>query len=1274
MKKYYLLFFILLINLFNSQTELVRWTKNDLAPTSVSNVSALPISSAGGVGISPTTWDQSFFMISGLSNSSNIDTNKYIQFTIAPANSYKITLQSLKLRYRNQSGNSKFEIRYSTNSDFSSPQTLYTAAVTDSNWHDLSQSNFVNNTVASGKTLYIRLYVYETYNNFHIAYTPQGGVGTGPNITGTVAADMPTAPVANNDSYSVAKNNDGEFNILANDVSSSAFTTVAITQQPVNGTVTVNGTSGVTYKPTVGFTGTDTFKYTVSNSVGVSNTATVSINVVNNVAASLVRWNNTDNSASIYNTKVTSGNITSPLAISAGDYWENSVNYKMYQIAGWPSTTTVDKTKYLQFTVSPKNGYKLSLSDFNFLVRMGGNSSKIRIDYALNSAFTNSANILPETTLGSNWTNISLNNFPAPIATDGQILYLRVYVYNTYNEFQIKFHPNNNVGPAFNGIVEYSSTAPLAYDDTVTTSVNNDININALSNDDYSNQVTSVSITQPSHGVTVLNADNTINYMPAKDYSGADAFSYNITNKYGVSNYAVVTLNVVANNSSPLIRWENNDYSGTAFQNFIDPAKMTSSGITLSTDTWSTPVYIASNLETGSSVNPSKYVQFILDNKSTTKTIEPKTLSFTGSGAVSYQIRYSKAADFSTDVKTLSEGIFNAGETVYNFNFENAYKLNAGEKLYVRLYLFNSYSHFVMQYYSGATGPQIDGLFYNSTSLSTDTIWQNAAQPHWSNGVPTAEKHAILDTKYDTSANGNFISKNLTVNTGASITIKQGGYITVNGQIINNAGTDKFLIENNANLLQYGSGQNVGNITIQKTAVIPKMGYNYWSSPVAGQNLYQFSDGYNQATGTGTGTPWNRFYVYNEANDYFVTTLANDITLTATSAFQAARGYAIRGKNSFPDKITSASTPSLFEFKGVPQNGDFSFLLKWSNAAHGYNMVGNPYPSNLSFDDLYAANSKKIFGVAYCWTNNDDRILNQQSSNYQGNNYAIYNGTGGTSATYFGYNNRKPNGYISVGQGFIVQARPAGKNQPLIFNDNMRFAENANFYNKGEANKAQKDRFWLEFKSPTNVNNEILIGYMPAATNGYDSDFDTELLAVGTDSFWSILDSKKLGIQARETPLMSEDFVKLGIKASLAGEYAISITDKEGIFDAGQNVYLKDTYLNKVVSLKDGAYVFNTSAGQYDDRFQIIYKNQETLATDNAVKKGIQIYKDLQNFIISSTENLDMVSVYDALGRLIYENKSSKKEILINKNNLPEGLYIIKAKSGNTVTTKKVLK
>ncbi len=1084
-----------------------------------------------------------------------------------------------------------------------------------------------------------------------------------------VIQDPNTAvPVANNDSYTAYKNISSDFNVLSNDTSVLTINDVTITQQPIHGTVTVNGTTNVTYKPTTGYTGTDSFKYKASNATGLSNEATASINVIEMPPSTLVRWNNSSITPTTYNNNVTPGVIEYSKVSMGYNTWSGP----LYSFGGWPSQTTVDTSYYVQFSINPKSGYKLNLSEFTFQCFLTG-SGTMKIDYSLSSNFSNPKNLISEITPSTsegNPTTISLSNFNTPVATDGQVVYVRIYIYNTNQTLHIKYaNGADSIGPAFRGTVSSSSVAPVATNDTAVTTIDNDIDINVLENDDYSNIANSIALSQPSHGTVTLNSDKTVNYLPTSGYIGSDSFTYSIANNYGTSNTATVSVNVNPATTTSLIRWDSASatYYPTSYQqSFIsaNDAPITAVGVNLSTAAESLPVYVVGNIG-DASINTSKYIQFRLNNISTTKTIEPKSFSFTGRGynAGNYEIRYSKSSDFSS-YQTLSAGTFSNGYGMISGNFSSV-KVEAGETLYIRAYFYNTTSSYVIQYYTGSTGPAVTGLFYNKVYSSTDTIWQ----PLWSNGLPDATKSAIINAPYSTAVNGNFESNNLTINAGASLNVNAEGYITVNGKITNNAGASNFVVENDANLLQKSRVQNVGNITVQKNTLLPKMGYNYWSSPVIDQKLYEFSEGYNSAGGAiGNGTPWNRFYVYNEANDKFVTTLANDITLSETSVFQPSRGYAIRGKNKYNNDIVAET----FQFTGIPQNGDVaSYILKWTNDQHGYNMVGNPYPSNISFDDLVAANSSNIEGVAYFWTNNDSSIQVQMGSTYTPNNYALLNVSGGVSATFSGYNNKTPNGLISVGQGFIIQATQAGKNKPLVFNNTMRRSGDANYYNKSEV---AKDRFWLEFKSPSDINNEILIGYLPGATDNFDSSFDSELLAIGNDSFWSIFDGKKLGIQGKQYPLSTEDNVKLGIKASVAGNYTIFINEKNGIFSSDQSVYLKDKYLSKTINITSQSYVFYSNAGQFEDRFEILYKTSGTLGTDNSVKKGIQIYKDIQNFIINSPDNLDEVSLYDALGRLVFESKNSKKEILISKNNLPEGMYIIKARSGKTTLTKKVLK
>ena len=162
------------------------------------------------------------------------------------------------------------------------------------------------------------------------ATSPAGGAGTvdvtvttpgGTSATGAFDQyTYLTPPTAANDSYTTVGNTDliigatlpptpyvsGGGTLLANDTTSGA-TNVAITQNPAHGSISSfnTATGALIYSPTAGYTGSDTFKYTVTDATGLTSApATVSITIggrvwyVNGAAAT----NGSGASASPFNT------------------------------------------------------------------------------------------------------------------------------------------------------------------------------------------------------------------------------------------------------------------------------------------------------------------------------------------------------------------------------------------------------------------------------------------------------------------------------------------------------------------------------------------------------------------------------------------------------------------------------------------------------------------------------------------------------------------------------------------------------------------------------------------------------------------------------------------------------------------------------------------------------------------------------------------------------------------------------------------------------------
>lgn len=549
-------------------------------------------------------------------------------------------------------------------------------------------------------------------------------------------------------------------------------------------------------------------------------------------------------------------------------------------------------------------------------------------------------------------------------------------------------------------------------------------------------------------------------------------------------------------------------------------------------------------------------------------------------------------------------------------------------------------------------------------------------------GTAASTKIRVKPIYHNLVSSGNTIAsggKNLTVNnlttvTAGTLTIPEStdaetSYVlTAKKGLQNTGGT--VIFGSGAQLMQdENSVNNSGQIQMKRKAKLPKMGYTYWSSPVVGQNVYNFSDG-----GGINGTPLNGFMTYREYNDTFTST-----TLNASSVFEAGKGYAIRGMNSFsvdPNGYDIPASPHEFSFAGTIRNAEVTGVnVQWTNAAHGYNLIGNPYPSNISFDALHNLNSGRMYATAYFWTNQTMSVYNstQQGSNYDGNNYAVYNMTGGNPATYVIDPNRPaastlvPNGIIRVGQGFIVRAKNAGS---LTINNTIRTSTGFSpFYN----NKISKDRFWLTMTSPENIVNTILVGYIPGATNDVDLDYDAELFGLGSDAFYTKTGQINALIQGRQFPFDQKDAIAVGTKHAVSGQYTIALNEAEGIFAESQPIYIHDKSLNIYKNLQEGAYHFNTNAGQSQNRFEIVYLDKTTLGTDALAQNDFLIFRDGQDAVLKSKNVLGNIEIYDASGRLVKSAKFNSKEARINMSDLAQGFYIFKIENSGNVKTRKWL-
>lgn len=560
-------------------------------------------------------------------------------------------------------------------------------------------------------------------------------------------------------------------------------------------------------------------------------------------------------------------------------------------------------------------------------------------------------------------------------------------------------------------------------------------------------------------------------------------------------------------------------------------------------------------------------------------------------------------------------------------------------------------------------------VFSIITYKAQSTMWNGSS---WSNGTPNSNTDAII--------NGNFIQnlgfscKNLTINSGVTYTVKNGQRLLIYGNFTNNGnlylGNDSILTQVSDNSIYSGTGA----ATVERQANLKQKDYNYWSAPVQGQNIYSFS----------IGTPHQYFFKYRETDDRFFSEGIN-----SSSVFMPGIGYAIRGKDAYS---LTVPTTEVFIFTGALNNGDMAVNLKKSNGADkGYNLVGNPYPSNLALKNFYNSNRNSIFPKLFFWTNINE-VTRQLGSAYAGNNYAtMVVGVGSVGPTYVTGNveetTLRPLNYTKLGQGFMVQARY--NNASLVYKNSMRpsVTTGAIFYNKtneGDNNGEDEpqepepiiDRYWLKLINPDNIANDILIAHIAEATNNYDEDYDAALFTMGADTFYSVVGTNKLQIQARALPISDSDVIPLAYKTSKAGNCIIALNDKDGIFkDSNKAIYLKDKVTGTVTNLQEGYYTFNSEVltTPNDSRFEILYTN-EVLAAGAVTKEDLLVYKQNETLVIKNNFNISKAELYDASGKLMTSlSGNNTKEIKLSTIGFVKGVYILKITSEKGITAKKVI-
>jgi hypothetical protein len=274
-----------------------------------------------------------------------------------------------------------------------------------------------------------------------------------------------------------------------------------------------------------------------------------------------------------------------------------------------------------------------------------------------------------------------------------------------------------------------------------------------------------------------------------------------------------------------------------------------------------------------------------------------------------------------------------------------------------------------------------------------------------------------------------------------------------------------------------------------------------------------------------------------------------------------------RGDRSQTNALTNTSiipNDVTLDFVGPIHKNNLTVSLDYYTAGieevEGYNLIGNPYPSSISWSNL----NMSVGVDSYFW------LLNPATGNY-------VIGTG--------------NQDIALGQSFFVKVNQP--NQSISFTESCKSNGNPVQYFKTAAtsigvkmqlDSTKYDIAWLEFK--------------PGASRNYVFKEDGLKMSNSVYNLYFVSPEERMLQYNVSAPLSDIDTFYLAVTSTVNSVYTLNFEDLHTI-SSGKDIYLKDLYLDSSINLlQNGTYQFsinNNITASVGKRFMLLIGNSGSL-------------------------------------------------------------------------------
>ncbi len=545
----------------------------------------------------------------------------------------------------------------------------------------------------------------------------------------------------------------------------------------------------------------------------------------------------------------------------------------------------------------------------------------------------------------------------------------------------------------------------------------------------------------------------------------------------------------------------------------------------------------------------------------------------------------------------------------------------------------------------------------NTWTGTVSTDWSNSA--NWSLGtVPTDSSNIVIPvTVRKPISSGTISVKDITIVVGESLA--NNGTLNVNGHFTNNG---SFISGSNSTVVLKGTGnlngttsfrhlEVLGNYTVGANIVdkisvtgILKLtsgtlttsnkltlvsnasgsamiqeaggtlsgkayvqhytsgayGFHHFSSPVSGATVSSWSNAF-PITGANNATAWvsSKAGTLQSYNEVINTTSVLD---SGYYNFTSLAGQLTAGKG-FTAWLNSLPTLNTF---GTPNTGIINFPVTHtvgSNAPRGWNFVGNPYPSPISWTALKSINTG-LFGDASCYL--------WKSTGGKNGIWKAYDGTVGVNGS---------GDIINSSLGFFVYVNASGT---LTFDNSIR----------------RYNYLSPEIFGANSVENQIRVSVVDAVsgesdeavayTNSHVASFSRKMaqpLGATNPTIAFEVKGTKAAINVLKT-IDAETELPLVVNTPVAGSYTLKFAaDKTNL-----PVYLKDAFNGTLTDIKATGEVFiSTTTVETANRFSLVFKAPKTDLTAN-----YSVYAKSNSIVVTNAVvSGATIVVYNALGQQV---------------------------------------